>query len=273
MRKEWDEKSDFFENLENSGEPELSGETKNSEEFLEFQQYEEAYLNLKKQDTPDLWDRIEAGIEKERKETISATETVERKPESEENVISINEKSKRFSNMKKYFGICSALAAAVLLCFVVLPVVTAGLESSDSKMMSDSSNGVAVMEDDQTLDYSKESSEDSDAAVMEETTEDTEQNTEESGRTYFDKGYAQNSMEDTEDAVVENIQLIKAEEVSEADLKKIDFSDLSPNSRQQLKELGKKYVSCTFYVDKSEKIYVKDENVLYVVEGASVTVR
>lgn len=262
MRKEWDKKSDFLENLENLEEPELFGEIENGEEFLEFQQYEEAYLNLKKQDTPDLWDRIEAGIEKERKETTASIETVERKPESEEKVISIKKKSKRVYNMKKYITMCSALAAAVLLCFVVLPVVTDGLGSKDSEMMSDSSNGMEVMEDAQISDYTKKSSETADSN---EETAETDQKEEESERIDSNEESAQSSMEDTK-----NIQLVRAEKVSEADLTKITFSDLSQNSRQQLKELGKKYVSCTFYVDKSEKIYVKDEDVLYVVEGASL---
>lgn len=262
MRKEWDKKSDFLENLENLEEPELFGEIENGEEFLEFQQYEEAYLNLKKQDTPDLWDRIEAGIEKERKETTASIETVERKPESEEKVISIKKKSKRVYNMKKYITICSALAAAVLLCFVVLPVVTDGLGSKDSEMMSDSGNGMEVMEDAQISDYTKKSSETADSN---EETAETDQKEEESERIDSNEESAQSSMEDTK-----NIQLVRAEKVSEADLTKITFSDLSQNSRQQLKELGKKYVSCTFYVDKSEKIYVKDEDVLYVVEGASL---
>lgn len=164
--------------------------------------------------------------------------------------------------MKKYITICSALAAAVLLCFVVLPVVTDGLGSKDSEMMSDSGNGMEVMEDAQISDYTKKSSETADSN---EETAETDQKEEESERIDSNEESAQSSMEDTK-----NIQLVRAEKVSEADLTKITFSDLSQNSRQQLKELGKKYVSCTFYVDKSEKIYVKDEDVLYVVEGASL---
>lgn len=80
----------------------------------------------------------------------------------------------------------------------------------------------------------------------------------------------QDSMEDTREDKEENIKLVKAKDVSEDDLEKIAFSDLSENSRKQLKKIGKKYSSCTFYMDVSKKIYVKDEEVFYEVVGALV---
>ncbi|MDE6024141.1 MAG: hypothetical protein K2G45_01670 [Lachnospiraceae bacterium] len=92
-----------------------------------------AYLSMCDEDTPDLWNRIEAGYEKEINAAIDVAQT-------DSKLVSINRKIKRFR-------VATAIAAAVLITLIAVPVIifsnmTMRNKSAPDMVMSDDKNNM-----------------------------------------------------------------------------------------------------------------------------------
>ena len=303
MSKDLKKQSDM---LENTDELEL---LENTEDFAEFEKYEAAYKNLKEQDAPDLWARIEAGIDKDSKAEAHQQEidiTAEEKqlktdvkPEAdiieepdevkanrkskaehileekekniedslkkqtqeklkkESNIISINRRKKYV----KYVAAFSTMAAAVLLCLVMLPVVMDGTSQSDTSATvenSTSSGADKEVNSKESADFDNIDSEETYELSQEENAclEDAE-----TSNSAYEAALPKEKSEG------EEVELLEVEDVLEEDLEKIAFSSLSKISKKKIKELVENYKECTFYADEEGKVYLLDQEVMYEVKG------
>lgn len=222
----------------------------NTEDFAEFEKYEIAYKNLKEQDAPDLWARIEAGI-------------------AEENIMPIKKRKKKYV---KYIAVFSTMAAAILLCLAVLPVVIDGMNQSD--MMSSMDNAISSSseseksaseesEDSYTMNNAETNGLNAEESVSQEKDTVPEEDTEK--KNSDSKGETETKNEQSKEEAVE---LIEIEDILEEDLEKIAFSTLSKASQKQIKELVENYKKCTFYIDETGTIYMIDEDIKYELRGA-----
>ncbi|MBQ4530806.1 MAG: hypothetical protein IJA36_09405 [Lachnospiraceae bacterium] len=259
----------------------------NTEDFAEFEKYEAAYKNLKEQDAPDLWARIEAGIDKDSKTELNQKEidiTIETDVKPEVDIIEetdevkegnieaslmkqTQEKSKKESNIvsinqrKKYVAAFSTMAAAILLCLVILPVVMDGTSQSDTSATvenSTSSGADKEVNSKESADFDNIDSEETYELSQEENAclEDAE-----TSNSAYEAALPKEKSEG------EEVELLEVEDVLEEDLEKIAFSSLSKISKKKIKELVENYKECTFYADEEGKVYLLDQEVMYEVKG------
>ena len=86
-------------------------EKENFEEISEYEEYEMVYRNLKEQEAPDLWSRIEAELDKEN--ILHLEPSSNTKDRKQEKVL-----------MRKKILAFSTMAAAVFFVLVAIPIVS-----------------------------------------------------------------------------------------------------------------------------------------------------
>ncbi len=267
------------------------GEIKEVSSMKREEPLEEAYKNLKEQETPDLWSRIEAGIELE---DLSKEEV--RIPRNNE---------KKATNRRiagKQVRTAAMMVAAVVILFISISLVSRrmnfyqkpkdnAVEVSperivDEDMISEDMIREDMINEENGSKNAQKGETFSDIKEMEkDDSDEKEAAVNEKNQDFADKaatglpvtnnlpenGNSRGENIDT-DSVAVSIRLRKDLEVKVSSLKKIKVSDLSSEVQEELKELLQDYNSCQFYKSESGEVYVEDNKILYLAEGVTVTV-
>lgn len=235
------------------------------ENLQDWKIYEEAYQKIKEQDTPDLWGRIEVGIEKE---------------------ISAKKKTKRFS--KKTIATYSSLAAAVLVCFITIAMASQVFQTENQEHSVTESNsqqiegvlpnhmaveGDTINEEESTdmIEFAEQelpAKESINETEIENTEKKTSGKNVENTEEIEDENNQSNS-ERTEAAL--NITLKKEKNKDLTGLKIISFKDLKKDTKNIVKEEIENYNQYTYYLDNNNRqIYMKMGETVYHIIGGSV---
>lgn len=247
------------------------------------EELEELYKNLKKQETPDLWSRIEEGIETER--------AAEHKMK-EDNLISFSERHQKKVTGKQ-IRIMATIAAAIVMLMISIPLVSNRMDfykNSVEKAVVTSAKPIennveeendAIVGEQEPLTENMESNADNSVKTNADTTieyntdvspdkEEMPEHKKEETKNEANVGDKADQSSSTSIGTRESISLEKVSKVDSASLQKIKSSDLSKNVQKQLKNLLEDYDSCKFYKSEAGKVYVKEKGVLYLVKGVTI---
>lgn len=269
------------------------------EDFQEWKTYEEAYRNLKEQDAPDLWERIETGIEKEEQG-----------------------KKKGKHPKRRTIILSSSLVAAAILFVIIIPFATGFFNTSMGNNYNLAENSSAQWEDtmykettesscsneeettnsmefaetelaaqeavesadtEETLDSYTENIEENitieDVAEEEESKEinsedkllNSSQKTTEAKREESTTQSYENEKNDEENAVAYSVFITEEKEKDVTELVKISFDNLYPHVQNMVKEEIKDYKNYEYYWEKdSGFVYLKKGKVIYCINGAEL---
>lgn len=252
------------------------------------EELEKLYKNLKEQETPDLWSRIEAGIE---------TETEAGGEAKEEKVVLFSEKKQRKITGKQIRAM-SAVAAAIVILLVSIPIISKRLGVSPYSVKNStemSSNAETMTEDSMGMQPSKDATEiaENNSSQTEEslgdainssgqskdktdTFESREELQQDEQREEIESDSYQEEAEKVEDSKTdyyentnnaESQNMVHLEKVSETklpSLEKIERSDLPKNMQKQLKE-RLDFQTCEFYQSTTGEVYVQEKGVWYMI--------
>lgn len=268
------------------------------EDFQEWKAYEEAYQNLKEQDAPDLWERIEVGIEKEQQG-----------------------KKKDKHPKRRTIILSSSLVAAAILFVIIIPFatgffntgmgnnydmaenfstqledtmyeettenscsneegITNSMEFAETELAAQESVNSANTEE--TLDSDTEnieeniitedvSEEESKEFKSEDKLQNSSQNTMEVKREENTSQSCEKGKNDKENAVAYSMFITKEKEKDVTELVKISFDNLYPHVQNMVKEEIEDYKNYEYYWEKdSGFIYLKKGKVIYCINGAEL---
>lgn len=213
---------------------------------------EEEYKKIKKQETPELWSRIEARIDIE-----EAKEENRKENEKLKNVSYSSDIPKKKIG-KKQIAAMSGVAAVIVVLLLALPLV-----SKRIKFYNNSVDGIMEVPTDSEEKYEMDTKDSKNA----------ESDLEQEQIIQSDESSSKDIKNSTTESRLEpsgSIELKKISEVTVDSLKKINASDLPANIQEELKALLNDYDTCKFYKNKKQNIYILRKKILYLVVGVTL---
>ena len=234
-------------------------EKENFEEISEYEEYEMVYRNLKEQEAPDLWSRIEAELDKEN--ILHLEPSSNTKDRKQEKVL-----------MRKKILAFSTMAAAVFFVLVAIPIVSQfdffkanGVESE--QMLENASESLAdnTTEEQTNSESSRGNTNSIDGSIIASENDAQWEEAEDSIKESSTQQNLQNSV------IEDSVQIVLDIKVNRADFVALEFEDLKESTQKVIKKEIKNYKKYKYYLDQeNQNLYMEYNEEIYEICGGEL---